>query len=490
MRILAIAAVAVAAFGMALGQGVPPGGVGAGVHPVAIPQQDEPPAGGGVPVPTPWDADRDGFGVTIDCNDDDPAVNPAKIEALNGVDDDCNGVVDDGFDTTIDWPRVESSSAVWPGPAENRIGEFVSADAEARLVWAGDRYMAVWSDVRGRLRLARIGRDGTLLEAPSYLRKPVRGVDAAWTGTRLGIVYEDMLLGGPDVRLMLVDATGLVVDDVALAIGSEPRIAWGQDRFGVVWKVPGGGVNALRYQQFDTSGRPVSAEESLPNSGSRAAITFSATSLVPIGNGQFTAYEGWFGIAYEAYYGVAVSGDVLLGAWPREPGSAPPLGPIVVNEHADPNDALGAMPTIAANPAGFAVGWHAVDQGRDAAKMRVFSLAGLKPVQEFTADADLGRYGRMVWTGGDFVMANDNRNISAPDAFDVHVRRVDASGNTHLAAGWGPWGELRLRDTVPGWQSTHPDVANGGDALGVMWVEGDNTVAGVGRLWFAIVTHR
>ncbi len=48
------------------------------------------------------DFDGDGFFSCIDdCNDDDPGVNPARSEDCNGVDDDCNGSVDDGliFDT-------------------------------------------------------------------------------------------------------------------------------------------------------------------------------------------------------------------------------------------------------------------------------------------------------------------------------------------------------------------------------------------------------
>jgi hypothetical protein len=351
--------------------------------------------------------------------------------------------------------------------------------------------MAVWSDVRGRLRLARITPDGTMLEAPSYLRKPVRGLDAAWTGTHLGIVYEDMLAGTPAVKLMLIDVDGLVRDDVVLsADGSEPRVAWGQDRFGVVWKAPGGGINALRYQQFDAAGRPLTAEEALPNSGSNPAIAFSPTAVVPLGGEVFSVHEGWFGIAYEAYYGLGASADVLLCAWPRVSGSVPAIGPVRVNQHTDPYSVLGAMPTIATSPSGFAVTWHAIEKGLDAARVRFFSLDALTPVQEFAPDSDLGRYGRMVWTGAEFVMANDNRTAATVDAFDVHVRRIDPSGNTHLAAGWGPWNELRLRDAVHGWLSTHPDVANSGEVLGVAWVEAEETVPGGGRLWFAIVTHK
>jgi hypothetical protein len=79
-------------------------------------------------------------------------------------------------------------------------------------------------------------------------------------------------------------------------------------------------------------------------------------------------------------------------------------------------------------------------------------------------------------------------------AIALHFRRVVGSGNTHLAAGWGPWNEVHLRDAVPGYLSTHPDVANNGVVLGITWVEADGEcqvppVTG-GRLWLAIVTHK
>ncbi|HLD21569.1 MAG TPA: putative metal-binding motif-containing protein, partial [Patescibacteria group bacterium] len=41
----------------------------------------------------------DGDGVDVcagDCNDNDPAVNPDAPEACNGLDDNCNGEIDEG----------------------------------------------------------------------------------------------------------------------------------------------------------------------------------------------------------------------------------------------------------------------------------------------------------------------------------------------------------------------------------------------------------
>jgi hypothetical protein len=501
MKRSAIAAVFLATCGVVFA-GLAPGPVNnPPVYPVVIVPPDD--TVGGVsenPTPTPvilTDADRDGYIVSIDCNDANPAASPIAVEQWNGIDDNCDGVVDDGFDTTIDFPRVALSTAVWPQPGLMPINEFVATNAQPRLVWAGDRFLAVWTDVRNRLFVARIGLDGTLLGTPEFVARRVRGADAVWTGTRLGIVYETYFTTTPSVRLMMLDRDGVIQDDFGVAaVGREPKVAWGQDRFGVVWKTLGGD-NALRFQRFSASGEPLSSEEILERSAGRPAIAFSGTSVRQLEGGVFVVREGTFGIAYEAHHRLVASGDVLLSARPREVGRGPSIGPIRVNQHDDPYTDLGAMPAIAANASGFAVGWHAIEDGLDRAQARVFSLDGLAPVQEFTPDLDAARYGRVIWTGGEFVMANDNQTgggagaTSCANASDVHFRRVDASGNTHLSTVNGPWTELNLRDSVHGSVSAHPDVAIAGEVLGVVWVEGDPALDGrVGKLWFAIIEHK
>ncbi len=49
----------------------------------------------------PEDADSDGYGAHEDCDDEDPAVNPGAAEACNGIDDDCDGEVDEEVGLTL-----------------------------------------------------------------------------------------------------------------------------------------------------------------------------------------------------------------------------------------------------------------------------------------------------------------------------------------------------------------------------------------------------
>lgn len=41
------------------------------------------------------DADADGYPDTVDCDDNDSAINPGQEESCNGIDDDCNGLIDE-----------------------------------------------------------------------------------------------------------------------------------------------------------------------------------------------------------------------------------------------------------------------------------------------------------------------------------------------------------------------------------------------------------
>jgi hypothetical protein len=74
------------------------------------------------------DDDGDGFAEADgDCDDTDPLVSPAAVESANGVDDDCNGLVDDGTEAYDDdgdgWSEDggdcdDADPSVYPGAVE------------------------------------------------------------------------------------------------------------------------------------------------------------------------------------------------------------------------------------------------------------------------------------------------------------------------------------------------------------------------------------
>ena len=71
------------------------------------------------------DADYDGFILEVDCDDTNASVNPAAVEVFNGLDDNCNGAVDevividndfDGYPATVDCD--DNNASVNPGVTE------------------------------------------------------------------------------------------------------------------------------------------------------------------------------------------------------------------------------------------------------------------------------------------------------------------------------------------------------------------------------------
>jgi hypothetical protein len=47
-------------------------------------------------IHTVRDEDGDGFDCHNDCDDTDPSVHPGAHEICNGIDDNCNGLIDEG----------------------------------------------------------------------------------------------------------------------------------------------------------------------------------------------------------------------------------------------------------------------------------------------------------------------------------------------------------------------------------------------------------
>jgi len=200
----------------------------------------------------------------------------------------------------------------------------------------------------------------------------------------------------------------------------------------------------------------------------------------------FRAAAAEAGLAIVAELDFGATTDVRLAIRPLDSYETPAT--IRVNEHDHAYSKEGPLPSIAGSAAGFAVCWHEMTDGKDGARARLVSLDGVAPVPELVPDADEGRASRIVWTGSEFIAVNDNR--IKEDVMDVHLRRLDPSGNSQLAAGWGPWRELNLSDQTPGTGSSNPDVALYGAAFGVVWVERETTDPGFGRIWFASVVHR
>jgi hypothetical protein len=193
------------------------------------------------------DRDCDGFPANIDvdeslfdCADDDPAVNPGAVEQCNDVDDDCSGVVDDGWDCL-------------PGDCGERtwgnlpVGvETLYVDLEAAPGGDCGSAEAACTSIQDALDQAA-GMPGTLIAVAAGLYAENLVIDDSHDGTWLaGRCREQVAIDGsvgvelPGVLVEGTGATGVTISGFTLR-GGQPGL-----------QVAGGTV-AMHYMLVDDS---------------------------------------------------------------------------------------------------------------------------------------------------------------------------------------------------------------------------------------------
>lgn len=173
-----------------------------------------------------------------DCNDLSAAAYPGGLEVCDGVDNDCNGVVDDGY--TFEQSRRESIV----------IAE-ASAGAEAAgLLHLDGEYVAL---VTKRDQRYQAHLEGFTISGSKTFSSPVVlsnndtfGGSLAWSGQVLAVAWEDRRDGdyeiyfnrfdregqkvGPDLRVS--DAIGFSLDPVVMFTGTGYLVTWTDGRNG------------------------------------------------------------------------------------------------------------------------------------------------------------------------------------------------------------------------------------------------------------------
>ncbi len=259
------------------------------------------------------DADKDGFCTDVpksspqfDCDDSDAARHPGVVEEWNAVDDDCNGIIDDGFESECPWTMTAPA-----GGCES-----------ARQLVAGESFACVLTD-SGRVLCWGLNYAGSL-GAPDLTNAPVPvevpGVSGAkslvaGSGAVCALREADAICWGGGAAYPFVVA--LPPETKELAIGFRPKAnyeLYALDAMGQVWRrgLTGDaattqfGVLARGIERLVAGGELVCAIDSSDN----LICGLGEASIVTLSSGQPIDFAVTGGTAEVCY---KTSGDVRCG---------------------------------------------------------------------------------------------------------------------------------------------------------------------------------
>jgi hypothetical protein len=222
------------------------------------------------------------LGCGKDCDDSSPAVFPGAAELCDGLDNDCNGVIDDGTTLT---PTMAAPTRVSPLNAEH--------SEAAGLAFNGESFGATMTSWFGRSQgqFQQIDLQGILVDPPQRIARVNAedyGGPLVWSGERYLTAYEDArqdgnyeiyfdLLNRKGERL-IQDLRVTNADDYSLRpsvlwTGAEALLVWDDRRF-----EQNGDHSVIFGQRVSIEGELIGANTRISAPGIRAEKASAALS--------------------------------------------------------------------------------------------------------------------------------------------------------------------------------------------------------------------
>ncbi|MCC6556442.1 MAG: putative metal-binding motif-containing protein [Polyangiaceae bacterium] len=192
-----------------------------------------------------------------DCNDTSAAAYPGGVEICDGVDNDCDGTVDNG------------ATFVPQGGAVRVSTDAVDPAGTGGLAWSGASYAAVYTGTMDGFSVFRsmLAPAGDVLPPGEGVLTPANG-DASggavvWVGDRYGVTWQDRRDGDYEVYFSLLDVNGDKVEGgdkrltFAPGFSINASLAWNGGEFIPVWQDDRDGLFNLYAQRIDVGGNPI-----------------------------------------------------------------------------------------------------------------------------------------------------------------------------------------------------------------------------------------
>jgi Putative metal-binding motif len=276
-----------------------------------------------------------------DCNDTNAKAHPGGIEVCDGVDNDCNGVVDDNatyIPLANDAVRVDGDLA----PA-----------SPGGIAWSGKSYATTYTgSTKGDFRVFGSVLDPTGKKLPpgevpvTFKNADASGGPLVWTGDRFGLAWQDRRNSDYEIYFAILGEDGAKKfhGDVQLTSADgfsvNPAITWNGDEFLVIWQDDRNGAFDIFAQRVDHDSVPIGANIQL-------------TTSMGLGNESPTVAAGAKTVGLAWSHGDALSHIIQFQAF--SPDLTMPIGaPLLLTN--GKSDAV--YPTVIWNKDRYVVAWY------------------------------------------------------------------------------------------------------------------------------------
>jgi Putative metal-binding motif len=300
-----------------------------------------------------------------DCDDTNPKAHPGAIEVCDGVDNDCNGIVDDNAhyvplnaDVQISSPQLAPA-----GPGG--------------LSWSGNVYASLYTGDTtktgggDRVFISMLQPTGTTVKPPgeqpfTFVNADAYAGPVVWVGDRFGVIWQDRRLNnnyqaffsllGEDGAKKLPDTQVSFVDD-GIVGAVNPNLAWNGTEFLVAWQLAPNGIYDLFAQRLSVDGALIGGVQQLTQTD------------MGLGNESPTLAPGKNGVGVSWFLGDALNKMVSFQIFSVDL-TAPVIPPISLTD----GSTKAEYPTVIWNQDRYIVAWF-----DDSAQPRAIYAAAIGP---------------------------------------------------------------------------------------------------------------